>query len=517
MVSERDSSVAAVIVLAAGNGTRMKSRTSKLLHTIAGRSLLSWALGAAKGVNPDKLVVVVGYQRDQVTAHLSEIAPSALTAVQDSPEGTGHAVSCGLDVVGDVTGDIVVTYGDVPLLTAETLRRLVLVHRQAGNAVTVMTAVVEDPTGYGRVLRSGEDVMGIVEHRDTDDAQRVINEINSGIYVFDAKTLKDGLSHLTPNNDQHQLYLTDVVAYARSQGRKVGAYVESDVWQTEGVNDRAQLAALSAEMNRRIVTRWMREGVTVVDPATTWIEAQVSIEPDVELWPGTILRGATSIAQGAVIGPDTRLTDVEVGPEAQVIRSEATLAVIGENANVGPFSYLRPGTQLGVAGKIGAFVETKNAQIGSGAKVPHLTYCGDAEIGEGTNVGAGTIFANYDGTNKHHTTVGKRAFIGSDSVIIAPVMIGDDAFVAAGSAIISDVAVGELAVARGRQRNIPEWVWPFRERTKKKKEDLQKLSGESAATPQASTTNGASSGVSDQSSTGQDLPSASASTSAEKE
>ena len=464
MASDRDSSVAAVILLAAGSGTRMKSRTSKLLHTLCGRSLLSWAVAAAEGVEPEKLVVVVGHQSEQVEAHLNEISPNAIRVEQTELNGTGGAVACGMDALGDVKGEIVVTYGDVPLLTGETLRRLVATHRQKADAVTVMTAVVDDPTGYGRVLRSGDEVTGIVEHRDADDAQRAINEINSGIYVFDAEVLREGLNHLTPNNDQQQLYLTDVVGYARSQGQRVGAYVEQDVWQTEGVNDRAQLARLSAEMNRRILARWMRDGVTVIDPATTWIESGVSIEPDVELWPGTILRGATSVSTGAVIGPDTRLTDVEVGENAQVVRTEATLAVIGEGANVGPFSYLRPGTQLGRGGKIGAFVETKNAQIGERAKVPHLTYCGDAEIGERTNIGAGTIFANYDGTNKNRTTIGKDTFIGSDTVLVAPVQVGDDAFVAAGSTVTEDVGAGELAVARGRQRNIVGWVKSFRER-----------------------------------------------------
>jgi len=442
----------------------MKSRTSKLLHTLCGRSLLSWAVTAAEGVAPEKLVVVVGHQRDQVEAHLDEISPNAIRAHQDEPNGTGDAVACGMEALGEVNGEIVVTYGDVPMLTGETLRRLVGVHRQQANAVTVMTAVVADPTGYGRILRSGDDVTGIVEQRDADDAQKAINEINAGIYVFEADTLREGLAHLTPDNDQQQLYLTDVLAYAREKGQRVGAYVEQDVWQTEGVNDRAQLAKLSAEMNRRIVTRWMLDGVTVIDPATTWIETDVSIEPDVEIWPGTVLRGATSIAAGAVIGPDTRLTDVEVGADAQVIRTEAMLAVIGERANVGPFSYLRPGTQLGADGKIGAFVETKNAQIGERAKVPHLTYCGDAEIGEGTNIGAGTIFANYDGQNKNHTTVGKDTFIGSDTVLVAPVTVGDDAFVAAGSTVTEDVEAGELAVARGRQRNIAGWVKSYRER-----------------------------------------------------
>jgi bifunctional UDP-N-acetylglucosamine pyrophosphorylase/glucosamine-1-phosphate N-acetyltransferase len=374
-----------------------------------------------------------------------------------------------MDVLQEVSGDIVVTYGDVPMLTAETLRRLVHTHRQASNALTLMTSTLDNPTGYGRILRSGHGITGIVEERDADDAQKAIKETNAGIYVFDADLLREGLKHITNDNDQHQLYLTDVVAYACSHGHRVGAYLENDHWQSEGINDRTQLAAMTHELNRRIVTGWMLEGVTVIDPETTWIEAGVSIEPDVVIWPGTILAGATSIASRAVIGPDTRLVDVEVGEGAQVVRSEATLAVIGESASVGPYSYLRPGTTLGTSGKIGAYVETKNAEIGEGAKVPHLTYCGDAVIGEGTNIGAGTIFANYDGKAKHVTTVGRNAFIGSHSVLVAPLSIGDDSFVAAGSALTGDVAEGELAVARGRQRNIAGWVQAFRERTWGKK------------------------------------------------
>ena len=464
MTSQCDSSVAAVIVLAAGSGTRMKSRTSKLLHTIGGRSMLSWALAAAQGVEPARLVVVVGAQREQVEAHLTQIAPNVLRACQEQQLGTGHAVSCAMDLLGEITGEIVVTYGDVPLLTGETLRQMVTHHRQAGNAMTVMTAMVDDPTGYGRILRRGDEVVAIIEHRDASNAEKAIHEINSGIYVFDAAMLRQGLSSLTTDNDQQQLYLTDVLGFARGQGARVGAYPASDVWQTEGVNDRTQLTRLAAEMNRRILMGWALNGVTIMDPATTWIEAGVSIEPDVELWPGTILRGVTSIAAGAVIGPDTRLTDVEVGEYARVERSEATLAVIGEGASVGPYSYLRPGTQLGRGSKVGAFVEVKNSQISDLAKVPHLTYCGDADIGEGTNIGAGTIFANYDSKRKHRTTVGENVFIGSDTVLVAPVEVGDSAFVAAGSVITEDVDPGALGIARSRQRNIADWVQSFNSR-----------------------------------------------------
>jgi bifunctional UDP-N-acetylglucosamine pyrophosphorylase/glucosamine-1-phosphate N-acetyltransferase len=436
----------------------MKSAKSKLLHQIGGRSLLTWALDAAVSVQPERLVVVVGQMRDQVEAHLDDIAPTAIRALQDTPLGTGHAVQCGLDALGDVTGEIVVTYGDVPLLTGRALTDLLAAHREDGNAVTVLTAVVDDPTGYGRIVRDGEVVEAIVEQRDADDDQRAIREINAGIYVFDADTLRDGLAHLKADNAQGELLLTDIVAYARSIGRRVGAQIEPDTWQTMGVNDRVQLANLNREMNRRIVRDWMLAGVTVIDPATTWIDKSVSLAPDVEVWPDTVLRGATTVGEGAVVGPGTRLTDVEVGEGAHVLRTEATLAVIGAGATVGPFSYLRPGTELGPDGKIGAFVETKNARIGAGTKVPHLTYCGDAVLGEGTNIGAGTIFANFDGVTKSQTTVGSHSFIGSDAVLIAPVAVGDGAYVAAGSAITGPVGAGELAVARGRQRNIPGWT-----------------------------------------------------------
>ena len=460
---EVSTGVAAVIVLAAGGGTRMKSAKSKLLHQVGGRSLLSWALDTAVAVQPERLVVVVGQMRDQVESHLDDIAPTAIRALQEAPRGTGHAVQCGLEALGEVSGDIVVTYGDVPLLTGRALTDLVAAHREDGNAVTVLTALLDDPTGYGRIVRDGDRVTAIVEDRDASDEQRGIREINAGIYVFDAATLRDGLARLAADNAQSELYLTDVVAYARSLGRRVGAQIETDVWQTMGVNDRVQLAALNHELNRRIVRDWMLAGVTVIDPATTWIDKSVSLAPDVEIWPDTWLRGATTVAEGAVLGPGTRLTDVEVGPGATVLRSEATLATIGPGATVGPFAFIRPGTELGPHGKIGAFVETKNAHLGVGTKVPHLSYCGDADVGDGTNVGAGTIFANYDSARKHHTSVGAHSFIGSDSVLVAPVTIGDGAFVAAGSIVTDSVGAGELAVARGRQRNIPGWVakrWP---------------------------------------------------------
>jgi bifunctional UDP-N-acetylglucosamine pyrophosphorylase / glucosamine-1-phosphate N-acetyltransferase len=451
--------VAAVVVLAAGEGKRMKSARSKLLHELAGHSMLSYAIDAATSLEPEHLVVVIGHLRDQVAAHLAEIAPHVRTAVQDVQHGTGHAVQVALAELPEVAGEVVVTYGDVPLLTGETLAELVNVHRASGSAVTVLTAEVSDPTGYGRVLRDADGLVSrIVEQRDAGPEELAITEINSGIYVFDAETLRAGLAGIRGENAQGELYLTDVLAAARAEGKIVQACRIDDSWQTEGINDRVQLATVNAELNRRILRRWMRAGVTVVDPATTWVHASVDLGRDVTLLPGTSLEGATSVGAGATIGPDTTLVDVEVGEGATVSRSHGSLSVIGPGANVGPFAHLRPGTMLGARGKIGTFVETKNAHLGAGAKAPHLSYLGDAVIGDGANIGAGVIFANYDGVSKSTSTVGAHTFVGSDSVLVAPVQIADGAYIAAGSTITNDVAPGELAVSRSRQRNVEGWV-----------------------------------------------------------
>ncbi|WP_408647068.1 bifunctional UDP-N-acetylglucosamine diphosphorylase/glucosamine-1-phosphate N-acetyltransferase GlmU [Tessaracoccus coleopterorum] len=439
-----DAPVAAVVVLAAGGGTRMKSSRSKLLHEVAGKSMLSFAVSAAAALDPDHLVVVVGHLRDQVEAHLEKLSAAVSTAVQSDQLGTGHAVACGLEGLDDLEGEVVVTYADVPMLTGETLRDLVATHRANLNAITILTAAVDDPSGYGRIVRDGDNVTGIVEHKDATEEQLAISEINSGIYVFEASTLREGLASLTTDNAQGEQYLTDVVHFAAQRSQRVGAHSIDDVWQTEGVNDRVQLARMNAEMNRRIRDSWMLAGVTMVDPTSVWIDVDVDLAEDVTLLPGVTLQGATTIGAGATIGPDTTLMDVEVGEGAEVIRTHGSFAVIGEHASVGPFAYLRPGTILGREGKIGTFVETKNAQIADGAKVPHLAYCGDAIVDEGANIGAGTIFANYDGIHKSTSHVGKNAFVGSNSVLVAPVDIGAGALVAAGSAITEDVPAGAL-------------------------------------------------------------------------
>ena len=448
-----------VVVLAAGGGTRMKSKTMKVLHPIAGRTMIGHVLAAARETGPERIVTVVGHQREEVSAHLREIAPDTVLAVQDEQLGTGHAVRMAVEAVGSLSGTVLVAYGDTPLLEGGSLRSFAAEHEAAQRAVSILSGIVDNPFGYGRVLRNAEgDVEAIVEEKDATPAQREVREINSGILALDAEFLLAALPRIGNDNAKGEYYLTDVVAIAREDGLTVGAYPIDDVMQTEGVNDRAQLARMGAEMNRRIVDRWMRDGVTVMDPATTWVDADVVLEPDVTILPGVQLLGATVVAEDAVVGPDSTLKDCEIGAGARVVRTHGELAVIGAGANVGPFSYLRPGTSLGAGGKIGGFVETKNATIGDGAKVPHLSYVGDAEIGEGTNIGAGTIFANYDGMQKHRTTVGRQARTASNNTFVAPVTIGDGAATGAGTVVRRDVPPGALAVSGGPQRTIERWA-----------------------------------------------------------
>ncbi|MGL4743063.1 MAG: bifunctional UDP-N-acetylglucosamine diphosphorylase/glucosamine-1-phosphate N-acetyltransferase GlmU [Dermatophilaceae bacterium] len=458
---------AAVIVLAAGEGTRMKSATPKVLHRIGGTPLVGHAVRAAREAGAGQVGVVVRHQRDLVIEYLHTLATEAgarggelIVADQDDVKGTGRAVECGLDALpAGLAGTVLVTSGDVPLLTGETLRALATAHHTSGSAVSVATAHVPDPHGYGRVVRDAAgDVDRIVEEKDATDTERAITEINSGIYAFDAAVLRASLSQVGTDNAQGEKYLTDVVRLAREAGRPVRAHVVDDLWQTEGVNDRVQLAALGRELNRRVCERHMRAGVTIVDPATTWIDVDVAIGRDTTVLPGTQLLGATTVGERAVIGPDTTLTDTEVADDAELTRAVAVLAVVGEGATVGPFAYLRPGTRLGRQGRIGGFVETKNADIGAGSKVPHLSYVGDATIGEHSNIGAASVFVNYDGVNKHHTTVGSHVRMGSDTMYIAPVTIGDGAYSGAGTVIRKDVPPGALALNVAPQRNVEGWV-----------------------------------------------------------
>lgn len=453
------SSEITVIVLAAGGGTRMKSKTMKVLHPIAGRSMIGHVLAAVAAVQPTRVVAVIGHQRDQVGPHIQELVPDVVLAVQETQEGTGHAVRVAMEAVGAVSGTVLVTTGDTPLLEGASLRAFADDHIGSGRAMSILTGELADPTGYGRIVHGpAGDVQAIIEEREASDEQRAIREVSSGILAFEADFLADALPRLDNKNSKNEYYLTDTVSLAREDGRRVGAFRIDDVEQTQGANDRAELATLTRIKNERILDHWMRDGVTIVDPATTWVDVDVTLAPDVTLLPGVQLLGATSVEEDAVIGPDCTLKDVEIGVGAKVVRTHAELAVIGAGANVGPFSYLRPGTELGAGGKIGAYVETKNATIGDGAKVPHLSYIGDAEIGEGSNVGAGTIVANYDGQAKHRTVVGRHCRTGSNNTFVAPVTIGDGAATGAGTVVRDDVPAGALAVSAGAQRNIEGWT-----------------------------------------------------------
>ena len=452
-----------VIVLAAGEGKRMRSATPKVLHAIAGRSLIGHVLEAASAIEPAHVVVVIGHGRDQVLAHVEEIAPWVDMVVQEEQRGTGHAVRIALAALASAQelppAPVVVLSGDTPLLTGATVERLVQAQASSGAAATLLSAVIDDPTGYGRVLRRSDgSVESIVEHRDASEEVRAIDEINAGMYVFDPTMLAPALERLTTANDQGEEYLTDVIGMLCAEGRSVTGLVVDDADEILGVNDRVQLAEAAALMRDRINERWMRDGVSMLDPASTWIDVDVDIAPDVTLLPQTQLLGPTSIATGARVGPGTTLTSCEVGEGATVIHTWAELAVIEAGASSGPFAYLRPGTRLGEGARAGAFVEMKNSSLGPGAKVPHLSYVGDAEIGEGTNIGAATIFVNYDGQTKHRTFVGRHARIGSDTMLVAPVTVGDGAYTAAGSVITDDVPPGAMAVGRARQRTIEGWV-----------------------------------------------------------
>ncbi len=463
-----DGQVAAVIVLAAGEGTRMRSSTPKVLHEICGRSMLGHVIAAIGAAQPNQVVVVTGAGRAQVEAHLAAIAPDAIAVFQENQNGTGHAVRVALAELDAVAaragrppleGTVIVVPGDAPLLSGASIRALATHRDQSGAPGVVMSAIVPDPTGYGRVIRDRWDsVKRIVEHGDATPDERQITEINAAVYAFDVAKLRDALTKLTTDNAQGEEYLPDVVAIMVKSGEPVGVALIDDWREVAGVNDRVQLAQARAGLRDRLLITFMRAGVTVVDPATTWVDVDVRIEPDVEIWPNTILLGSTRIEAGAVVGPNVTARDTSIGAGAIVRDATCEAADIGPEVTVGPYTFLRHGTRLARGAKAGGFVEMKNAVVGEGSKVPHLSYVGDATIGERTNIGAATVFVNYDGVAKHATVVGDDVRIGSDTMIIGPRHIGDGAYTAAGSVIVNDVPPGALAIGRGNQRNVEGWV-----------------------------------------------------------
>jgi bifunctional UDP-N-acetylglucosamine pyrophosphorylase / glucosamine-1-phosphate N-acetyltransferase len=430
----------------------------KVLHGFAGRSLLGHVLAAASALDADQTVVVVGHRRDEVTAHLAEIAPAAAPVVQAEQHGTGHAVRLALEAVpADAGGTVVVLPGDTPLLTGATLAALVAEHEAAGAAATLLTSVVDDPDGYGRVIRAADGAVArVVEHKDATDEERRVAEIATSVYAFDHALLRDAVGRLSTDNAQGEEYLPDVVGILAAAGHRIAAVI-APANETAGVNDRVQLAAAHRLYNTRLLEAHMRSGVTVVDPLTTWVDVDVRIEPDVTLWPSVELSDCR-IGEGAEIGPQTSLTRTEVGPRSRLTRTVAIEARVGADVTTGPYAYLRPGTVLADGVHVGTYVELKKADVGEGTKIPHLSYVGDATIGEHTNIGAATVFVNYDGVEKHHTIIGNHVRGGADNMFVAPVEVGDGAYTAAGSIITQDVPPGAMAVARAPQRNVRGWV-----------------------------------------------------------
>lgn len=454
----------AVVVLAAGQGTRMKSATPKVLHPLAGIPLIGHVLGTAQALEPEHLVVVLRHERALIEPVVQDLAPHAVVVEQDEIPGTGRAVDAALAALPQgFSGVVVVTSGDVPLLDSDTLRAVIAHHQTHQAQATLLTARYADPTGYGRVVRFEDGrVKKVVEEKDATDEERTLREINAGCYVFDASAVRSALAEVKADNAQGEKYLTDVVAVMVAAGQRVEAVMVEDEWLVEGINDRIQLSEVAARLNRMIIRGWQRDGVTVIDPGSTWIDLRVELAPDVTILPGVQLRGDTVVGSGSTIGPDSTLTDCVIGQNVSVSRTDATDAEVRNGATVGPFAYLRPGTLIDEQGKVGTFVETKNSTIGPGAKVPHLSYIGDAEIGEGTNIGAGTITANYDGVNKSRTTIGRHVRTGSHNVFVAPVTIQDGSYTAAGTVIRRDVPAGSLAVTASQVRHLTDWVLTHR-------------------------------------------------------
>ncbi|OIQ11941.1 bifunctional UDP-N-acetylglucosamine diphosphorylase/glucosamine-1-phosphate N-acetyltransferase GlmU [Neomoorella thermoacetica] len=439
------------VILAAGQGKRMHSRRPKVLHRIAGRCLVEHVLAAVGEAGIKKQIVVIGHGAEEVREALG---PEYTYVLQEQQLGTGHALARAREAAG-TAATVLVLCGDTPLLRPATLARLLKEHRDRQAAVTILTAVLDDPTGYGRIIRDGQGmVAGIVEERDANPVEKAIREINTGIYCFEAAYLWPFLEQLQPNNDQGEYYLTDVVGLACRENLPVQAVAAGDPEEILGVNDRAQLAIAGAILKRRINMGLMQAGITIIDPETTYIDATVRIGPDTIIYPGTFLEGNTIIEEGCSLGPGTTLRDCQVGKGSQVIHTVALESEIGPGCQVGPFAYLRPGTVLDARVKVGDFVEIKASRIGAGSKVPHLTYLGDTTVGTGVNIGAGTITCNYDGEKKWPTVIEDGAFIGSNSNLVAPVRVGAGALVGAGSTITEDVPAGSMALARGRQVNL---------------------------------------------------------------
>jgi len=455
------------LILAAGQGTRMKSSYPKVLHQLLDRPMLSYVADAAKRAGSEQIAIVVGFKGEQV---ISALGDEYHYLWQREQLGTGHAVMMAQELLEQFEGDLLILYGDTPLIREETLRRLVALKREKAAAAAILTTKLENPTGYGRMLRNeAGDIVGIIEDKDANIEQKLITEVNTGVYCFEIKTLLEALKTLSPKNAQGEYYLTDVFQVMAERGLRVVGLITEAAAEVMGPNDRIQLANTEQLLRATINEKWMRLGVTFQDPNFTYIGAEVELAADVTILPGTFLLGKTKVGAGCILGPHTRIVDSEIGENSTVQFSQIIEAKIGAENTVGPFAYLRPGTKSASQVKFGDFVEVKNTTIGNGSKIPHLSYIGDAEIGAGVNIGAGTITCNYDGVNKYRTVIHDDAFIGSNTNLVAPVVVGKGATIGAGSTINNEVPEKALGIARSRQENLLNWVSP-RERNLKKRE-----------------------------------------------
>ncbi len=444
------------LILAAGKGTRMKSKLPKVLHQVGGKAMVQRVLETATSVGMEQAVVIVGFGGEAVQEHL---AGQATFVVQEEQNGTGHAVKQAKSVLGEYKGSIVVLCGDTPLIKGETIESLLAEHAKTGAVATVLTAHMEDPTGYGRIIRNeAGQVIRIVEQKDGKPEELAVKEINTGMYVFDSQMLWPCLENLSSDNAQGEYYITDVIGMFVESGKIVSAYMTPDYEETLGVNSRAQLAEAEAILRKRKNAELMAAGVTLIDPQSTYIAPEVTVGRDTIIHPGTMLEGSTTIGEECEIGPHTRLTNVKVGNGSVLHFTYGHDCEVKDMVDIGPYVHLRPNTVIGNKVHIGNFVEVKNSNVGEGTKFPHLSYIGDSDVGSGVNIGCGTITVNYDGKLKHRTTIADRAFVGCNSNLVAPVTIGEESFVGAGSTITKDVPARSLAVGRSKQVIKENWV-----------------------------------------------------------
>jgi len=449
-------SYTSAVILAAGEGTRMKSKYPKVSHKLCGKPMVQHIIDTVKSIGIDDIIVVVGHKVDEVKGC---IQGEVKFAIQEKQMGTGHAVMCAADYINGNEGTTLVLTGDTPLISKNTVSSLVSYHNAQGFSGTILTAEFDNPYGYGRIVRDGfGNVVRIVEHKDATSEEIAIREINSGIYCFDTKELMSALECIKNNNVQEEYYLTDVIEIMKNSGLAVGAYIVDDPLEIMGINSKVQLAEAAKVMRKRILDRLMLEGVTIMDPDSVFVDSDVVVGRDTIMYPGTILEGRTVIGEDCIIAPNSRCVNAVIHDRVQVMNSVILDSEVCSGAKVGPFAYIRPESVIGENAKIGDFVEIKKSIIGNGTKVPHLTYVGDAEIGKNVNLGCGTITVNYDGKVKHKTIIGDNVFVGCNANLVAPVKINNDAYIAAGSTIIEEVPEGSLAIARERQVNKEGWV-----------------------------------------------------------